>query len=387
MHSIATKGILMSNRIQRAGSVVFLAGVMVLPTACQSMRDAPASEAIEDLAAWRRGVGVIDVHGHIATDSAAKAVAAMDANGIAHLVNLTSGRNAAEFAAAKRAFDAAGPGRFTLHVNDPYSILAIEDPEFGKKVVAAIEECVQLGARGLKVSKTLGLYWKDRAGKIVPIDDPRLDPMWAACGRLGIPVSIHSGDPKAFWLPVDEKNERYDELRDHPNWAFGGGAFPPREEILRQLENVVARHRDVTFVGVHFGNDPEDPERVAALFRKHPNYNADLAARIPEIGRQDPAKLRRLFIEHQDRILFGTDFMVNRDGYILGAGPRHEDEAEVKKFFDAHWLFLETNARQMEHPTPIQGRWKIDAIGLPEDVLRKIYRENAARIILRGGRR
>jgi hypothetical protein len=155
--------------------------------------------------------------------------------------------------------------------------------------------------------------------------------MWATAGRLGLPVSIHSGDPKAFWQPIDENNERYEELREHPDWAFGGGAYPPREEILRQLEAVVARHPKVTFVGVHFGNDPEDVDYVAALLRRYANYNVDLGARIPEIGRQDPAKLRAMFIEFQDRILFGTDFMVFPKGYILGAGPVLTDEAEVTR--------------------------------------------------------
>ncbi|MBI4600399.1 MAG: amidohydrolase family protein [Planctomycetes bacterium] len=341
------------------------------------------SEDIGANAAWRRGVPIIDVHGHIGADAVEKTLAAMDANFISRIVNLTAGKNAEELARAKKVFDALGKGRFILYVNDPYLNFPVEDPGFGKKVAAVVEECVRLGARGLKVSKTLGLYWKDKAGKVVRIDDPRLEGMWEACARLDIPVSIHSGDPKAFWLPVDEKNERYDELRDHPNWAFGGGAFPPREEILRQLENVVARHPKVTFVGVHFGNDPEDPDHVAHLFRKHPNYNADVAARVPEIGRQDPAKLRKLFVEHQDRILFGTDFMVSPAGYILGAGPRLPSEAEVKKYFDAHWRFFETSARQVEHPTHIQGRWKIDCIDLPVEVLEKLYYKNAERIILK----
>jgi predicted TIM-barrel fold metal-dependent hydrolase len=353
------------------------------PPGAAGAEQKPAADDLEAGTAWRRGVSIIDVHGHINQDAVEKTLAAMDANGIRTVVNLTAGRNAAEFAAAKRLFDEKGKGRFILYVNDPYTKFPVEDPEFGKKVADTVEECVRLGAKGLKVSKTLGLYWKDAAGKIVPIDDPRLDPMWAVCARLGVPVSIHSGDPKAFWLPIDEKNERYDELKLHPEWGFGGGAYPPREEVLRQLLAVVARHRDVTFVGVHFGNNPEDVAWVADALRRHPNYNVDLAARLGEIGRTDPAKLRQLFIDFQDRILFGTDFMVSTGGYILGAGPRLTDEAEVKKFYDAHWRFLETNARAMEHPTPIQGNWKIDAIGLPREVLEKVYRKNAERIILK----
>jgi predicted TIM-barrel fold metal-dependent hydrolase len=334
---------------------------------------------------WRRSLSIIDVHGHIEADSIDKTLAAMDANGIGRMVNLTTGGAPERFAARKKQFDDKGQGRFVLYMNDVYQNHPIEDVDYGAKVTRDMEENVRLGAKGLKISKTLGLYWKDKAGKIIAIDDPRLDPMWQACARLKIPVSIHSGDPKAFWLPVDEKNERYDELGAHPDWAFGGGKYPPREEVLRQLEHVVATHPQVTFVGVHFGNDPEDVDHVAALFRKYPNYNADIAARIPEIGRQPPEKLRKLFLEFSDRILFGSDFMVFQEGYILGAGPVVTTEAEVKTFFDRHWRFLETDARQMEHPTPIQGRWKIDAIALPRDVLEKIYVRNAERLILGAG--
>lgn len=353
----------------------------IVSTACsQSPR---LSERVEENAAWRRTLPLIDVHGHIDAASIEKTLAAMDANGIARMVQLTPGTSAEAFASAKAAFDAAGKGRFILYVNDVYRNFAIEDPEFGNKVAAELEKCVALGARGLKISKTLGLYWQDQDKRIVAIDDARLSGMWQACARLKIPISIHSGDPKAFWLPVDENNERIEELRNRPNWAFGGGKYPPREEVLRQLEAVVAKYPDVTFVGVHFGNDPEDVDNVAAWMRKYPNYNIDISARIPEIGRQPPAKLRSLFLEFQDRILFGTDFMAFPAGYILGAGPVLESTAEVKKFFDRHWQFLETNARQMEHPTPIQGNWKVDAVGLPVEALEKIYYRNAERLILK----
>jgi predicted TIM-barrel fold metal-dependent hydrolase len=365
-----------------AAAVLSLA-LLVLPSKGAPEEKASSAGDVEANSEWRKSQPIIDVHGHIAADAIEKTLALMDANFLSRIVNLTPGRNAQEFSQAKKAFDEKGKGRFILYVNDVYENYPVEDPEFGKKVAGIIEECVRLGAKGLKISKSLGLTWKDKQGRIVPIDDPRLEPMWEACGRLNIPVSIHSGDPKAFWLPVDEKNERYDELKFHPNWAFGGGKFPPREEILRQLENVVKKHPSVTIVGVHFGNNPEDVDGVAAMLRKYPNFNVDLAARVPEIGRQDPAKLRKMFIEFQDRILFGTDFMVFREGTILGAGPRLDDPLEVKRYFDAHWRFLETNSRQIDHPTPIQGRWKIDAIGLPKEVLQKVYYKNAARIILK----
>jgi predicted TIM-barrel fold metal-dependent hydrolase len=354
--------------LERAAAAVLLASL-------------PAALAAGDQEPWRRQVPIIDLHGHIAADAIDEAIRAMDANFIHLTVQLTPGRNAEQFRASKALFDEKGRGRFLLYVNDVYRNFPIEEPGYGEKVARIVEECAALGARGLKISKTLGLYWKDRDGKIIPVDDPRLDPMWAACGRLGIPVSIHTGDPKAFWLPPDERNERWEELRLHPEWSFYGDQYPPREEVLAQRNRVIARHEGVTFVGVHFGNNPEDPDYVAALLRKHGNLHVDISARLGEIGRHDPAKMRAMFLEFQDRILFGTDFMVSRDGYILGAGPRLRDEAEVKKFFEAHWRFLETDARQVDHPTPIQGTWKIDGIGLPREVLEKIYFRNAARLL------
>ena len=363
---------------------LWVLSALALACGCAAQETGPKlSEDIESNAAWRKGVSILDAHCHIDARAIEKAIAAMDANFIARAVDLTPGSNPQEFAAAKKEFDEKGKGRFILYVNDVYWNFSIDEPDFGTKAAKVIEDCVGLGAKGLKISKSLGLTWKDKAGKVVPIDDPRLDPMWQVCAKLNIPVSIHSADPKAFWLPVDEKNERYDELKDHPHWAFGGGKYPPWETILRQLENVVAKHKDVTFIGVHFGNAPEDVDLVARLLRTYPNYNVDLAARIPEIGRQEATKLRKLFVEFQDRILFGTDFMVSPGGFILGAGPRLNDDAAVKKFFDATWRFLETNAKQMEHPTPIQGNWKIDAIGLPASVLEKVYRRNAERLILK----
>ena len=252
--------------------------IALLPLACAH---GGLSEDIAANAEWRRSMRIIDVHGHISPASVEKALAAMDAHFIDRLVNLTAGSTIEQFTAAKQAFEEKGRGRFILYINDVYGNQPIEDPEFGRKVTETLEQAAALGAKGLKISKSLGLYWKDKDKKIVPIDDPRLDPMWATAGRLGLPVSIHSGDPKAFWQPIDEKNERYEELHEHPDWAFGGGAYPPREEILRQLEAVVARHPKVTFVGVHFGNDPEDVDHVAALFRRYPNYNADLGRAPP----------------------------------------------------------------------------------------------------------
>jgi predicted TIM-barrel fold metal-dependent hydrolase len=251
--------------------------------------------------------------------------------------------------------------------------------------VKQIEEGYRLGAAGYKEFKRLGLYLRDRAGKLIHVDDAKLDPVWKRCGELGMPVSIHTADPRAFWLPFDASNERWEELKDHRGWWFGDPAkYPPREELLAELDRVIARHPETTFVSVHFANNAEDLAWVDASLDRHPNMMADLAARVPEIGRHDPEEVRRLFIKHQDRILFATDFQVY-DRLTLGSGgngPPPTDE-DAKDFFDKHWRWLETRDQNFPHMTPIQGAWTISGIGLPASVLRKIYFENAKKLLAR----
>jgi predicted TIM-barrel fold metal-dependent hydrolase len=143
--------------------------------------------------------------------------------------------------------------------------------------------------------------------------------MWRKCGELGMPVSIHVADPRAFWLPYDEKNERWIELKDHRAWWFGDpDKFPPREELLAALDRVIGGIPRRTFVCVHFANNSEDIDWVDRALAARPNMNADLAARIPELGRSEPEKVRRMFTKYADRIFFATDFMVY-DKLILGS--------------------------------------------------------------------
>src|SRR5262249_33713722 len=161
--------------------------------------------------------------------------------------------------------------------------------------------------RGLKIPKGLGLGYLDYAHRRIPVDDPELDPVFAAAGELGMPVAIHTGDPVAFFRPATADNERWDELQAHPDWSFYGNGYPSWEELFAELEHRIARHPRTTFISVHFGNAAEYPERVAALLDRYPNLYVDTAARIPELGRHDAASLRAIFLAHEDRILFGTD--------------------------------------------------------------------------------
>ncbi len=345
---------------------VSLAGLALL-CGCTCKTPAPTSSAPAPAI-----VDKIDVHTHLSPGSLGHLLPTLEAQGIRTVVNLSggSGEQLEVQLQAARQF----PGRVVVFCT----------PDFTNPDPAQLELMQRRGCRGVKVYKALGLGLRRADGALLAADDPSLDALFEKAGELKLPVAIHTGDPKAFWLPVTPDNERYEELTVHPDWALYGKRVPTFDELLAQFERRVARHKGTTFIGLHFGNDAEDPAAVDAMLERNPNLVVDTAARIPELGRAPSAKLREIFLRRQDRILFGTDLAAgDRPGQlVLGSpGPRLPTELEVSRFWSSTWRFFETNERAFEHPTPIQGRWTIDGIGLPADVLKKIYRDNAVRVL------
>lgn len=331
----------------------------------------------------------IDVHTHIGPDAIARALTVMDRWGIDGMVNLSGmypgpPRNMLE---TQIEAAAAAKGRMAVFANVDFGRALRLYPDYGTYLANQLAEAKQKGAIGLKIPKALGLGYPapPDGRRPLPVDDPGLDPLFEKAGELGLPVAIHTGDPKAFWEPPGPNNERFDELKAHPGWSFyGEPALPSWEQLYEALERRVGRHPKTTFIGVHFGNAPEEPDRVARMLDKYPNFFIDTAARVPEIGRKDAGKMRAFFEKYQDRVLFGSDTGVGstQDEMMYGSnGADPPTAADEERFFTATWRYFETRDRQFEHPTPIQGRWKIDGVGLDEGVLRKIYFENAARVL------
>jgi predicted TIM-barrel fold metal-dependent hydrolase len=329
----------------------------------------------------------IDVHTHITPPGLERALALMDQWGIDGMVNLSGmvpgpPRHMLE---TQLQIARASGGRIAVFTNVNFVKAIRTRPDYGAALAEELSVAKELGAVGLKIPKGLGLgYPAPDMQSVLAVDDPKLDPLFEEAGKLGMPVAIHTGDPKAFWLPPDEKNERIDELRAHPEWSFYGEPVPSWQELYAQFERRVARHPKTIFIGVHFGNDPEDPVNVGRMLDKYPNLYIDTAARVPEIGRQDATKMRQFFEKYQDRILFGTDLGVGptQDDMMYGSNgslpPTLDDE---RRYFESTFRYFETSDKQFESPTPIQGRWKIDGIGLSEEVLRKLYFDNAARLL------
>jgi predicted TIM-barrel fold metal-dependent hydrolase len=253
----------------------------------------------------------------------------------------------------------------------------IRQPDYPSWQAEQLERAKEAGAVGLKISKTLGVYLREngREGPLVKIDDPRFDPMWEAAGKLALPVFIHVADPDAFFTPIDRFNERWEELANHPNWSFYGKDFPKKEELLARRNRVIERHPKTAFVGLHVANHSENLDEVSAWLDRYPNLYVEFGARLGELGRQ-PRRARKFFESYQDRILFGTDATPN------GTSVPQQDLKPA--MYQAYFRFLETLDEYFDYapsPVPPQGRWKIYGIGLPDGILKKVYHNNAARLL------
>lgn len=302
----------------------------------------------------------IDFHNHIDGMDPVEVLRVMDACGIEHLVNITMkpGTDGLESIARLRAVSA-----------ERYSTIAwmdwrdLHEDGFFERCVRRLDECVAAGAIGMKIWKDLGLRLRDRDGSLLRIDDPRLDPFFARAAELGVFIMFHTADPAAFFLPTDAHNERFEELSAHPDWSFYGSRFA-KDELLEQRNRVFARHPSTRFVAAHMGEQPEDLEGLAAVLERYPNVQLDMSARVAELGRQ-PFTARRFFLRFADRILFGADLL-----------------PEVS-MYRGHFRFFETEDEYFEYPSHAsrQGRWQIYGICMPDAVLERIYRKNAAAIL------
>jgi predicted TIM-barrel fold metal-dependent hydrolase len=315
---------------------------------------------------------VIDSHNHLEEPFGSgwvnrpldEILAAMEAAGVVGFVDLDGGWGEAIF---DRHINHLRPAadKFRVFGGVPWQKWAELGDDFPAFAVERLRAQKDRGAFGLKIWKPFGLQVRDHRGYLVKVDDSRLDPLWLAAAELEMPVLIHVADPVAFFDPIDETNERWEELGAHPDWAFTSPPFPPFLEILGAFKNLVKRHPSTNFVGAHVGCYGENLGFVAEMLDDCPNYCIDVSARIGELGRQ-PYTARRFFLKYADRILFGLDEGIRLESYRLS------------------YRFYETDDEYFNYSVgdvPLQGRWHVSGLYLPDDVLRKFYYENAARLL------
>jgi len=316
---------------------------------------------------------VIDAHTHLGPEFGggwserppSELLDVLDQAGVVGLVGLDGGWGEDILHRRLDTFKAAAPERFRFFGGVDFSMWSARGNRFGEWAANRFRQQVARGADGLKIWKPLGLSIKDPAGELIPVDDERLDPIWRTVGELGLPVIIHVADPVAFFDTINPTNERWEELAAHPDWHFPSPPYPAFMTIMEQLANLVARHPNTTFIAAHVGCYAENLQWVGDLLDRCPNFYVDIAARIAELGRQ-PYTARRFFLRYADRILFGSDLPANVDMYQL------------------HYRFLETDDEYFDyslHEIPPQGRWQVYGVFLPDDVLKKVYYENAARLM------
>jgi predicted TIM-barrel fold metal-dependent hydrolase len=311
----------------------------------------------------------IDVHNHLdggqtalPAETVRKYVAEMDAAGVRAVVNLDGGWGE-RLKETLKALDEAYPGRFLTYALLDFS--GVDEVGWGDREAARLRESFLAGAKGLKFHKTLGLGVRYKDGRFLAVDDTKLDRVWEVCAEFRRPVEIHTGDPGAFFTPLDRFNERWHELNDHPDWLFYGKDYPSRSQLHAQRIRVIARHPKTTFICAHMANDGEDLAELARWLDAYPNMYVDIDARISELGRQ-PYTSRRFFLKYQDRIMFGTDTLPNRKSYQM------------------YYRFLETDDEYFDpaggHHR--QGLWMIYGVFLPRDVLEKVYFKNAEKLLV-----
>jgi predicted TIM-barrel fold metal-dependent hydrolase len=341
--------------------------------------DPPSTLVVPEHPVERARYPFVDVHNHqreMTPERLAELLAVMDAMNMAVMVNL-SGRGFrrielpdgstrfgfAETEALAGSVDNIAeyaPGRFLVFTNlDTYGL---GEPGWAEAAVAQLAADVEAGAVGLKIYKGLGMSSEDSAGERIPVDDPRLDPVWAKCGELGIPVLIHSADPAQFWQPRDADNERLFELMERAGrWHDPADGGPTFEQIIAEQHALFRRHPETTFINAHLGWFGSDLDRLGRLLDELPNVHTEIGAVLAELGRQ-PRAARDWLIRYQDRVLFGKDSW-NPEEYPV------------------YFRVLETDDDYFDYYRRRHAFWKIYGLDLPDEVLRKIYYGNALRVV------
>ena len=299
----------------------------------------------------------VDVHNHqfdMPIKDLNKLVTEMDSLNMGFMINL-SGYRGLYLKKSLKNIQENAPKRFGLFLNIDFE--TIDDINFTSTQIALIDSAAAAGVMGLKVYKSLGLTDRDSDGNRIAVNDSRLDPIWNACGKNGIPVLIHSGEPSSFWNPRDKFNERWLELRQKPNRYRDPQTNPSFEMVIAEQHDIFRKHPNTTFINAHLGWMGNDLDRLENHLATYPNVMTEIGAVLAELGRQ-PKRARQFFVRYQDRILFG------------------KDSYNVSEYY-TYFRVLETDDEYFDYYRKRHAHWKMYGLALPDSILQKVYFKNA----------
>jgi predicted TIM-barrel fold metal-dependent hydrolase len=235
-------------------------------------------------------------------------------------------------------------------------------PGFGQRAAQQLEADIKAGALGVgEINKGFGISVRKTDGTRLKLDDPELDPIWQTAARLNIPIFIHTADPQEFFQPIDFQNERWLELALFRDRRFPSPPNPSFEELMGERDRLFRRNPKTTFVAAHLGWHANDLARLGRMFDEMPNLYSEVGAVLYDLGRQ-PRMAREFMIKYQDRVLFG------KDSY-------QPDE------FPYYWRVFETADEYFDYYRDYHAFWKLYGLDLPDQVLRKLYYQNALKLV------
>ncbi|MEQ6119748.1 amidohydrolase family protein [Reichenbachiella sp. MALMAid0571] len=322
----------------------------------------PSTLVVPEHEVTRAKFPFIDVHNHQSTSDRdlGPLVSEMNDLNMKVMVNLSGKRGSKErLLNGIKNVKENYPDRFIIFTNIDFS--NIDDPNWSENAAKILEEDVKAGANGLKIFKSLGLYHKDKNGNRIAVDDPRIDAVWAKCGELGIPILIHAADPKPFWSPHDDQNERWLELKLRSGRKRSDTDPAPWDQIIGEQHNVFKKHPKTKFINAHLGWYGNNLDKLGELMDKYPNMYSEIGAVIAELGRQ-PRRAKEFLTKYQDRVMFGKD-SYNKEEYYT------------------YFRVLETADEYFPYYKKYHAYWKMYGLDLSDEVLRKIYYKNALNVI------
>lgn len=323
--------------------------------------DPPSTLVVPETIITRAKFPFIDVHSHqwrMDEMDLNDLIRPMDSMNMGIMNNL-SGQNGAKLKKMTDNIKKQHPNRFIVFAN--IQLRSIDEPDWAVETVKQLEYDFKNGAKGLKIYKSQGMTNLDSQGNRIRIDDPRIDPVWAKCGELGIPVLIHSADPKPFWQPHDNQNERWLELKLRPRRKRGPDNPASWEQIISEQHHVFKKHPKTNFIAAHFGWYPNDLTKLGEVLDEIPNMYVEIGAIIAELGRQ-PRAANKFFEKYQDRVLFGKD-------------------SWKPKEYPTYFRVLESDDEYFPYYKRYHAFWKMYGLALPDHILKKLYYKNALKII------